>query len=164
MTAQTTSSTRPLLAVRLRSAVVGGIGAVFLLVALLGTGWLFSPANATLHIPATTLNFADLHHLTSSGMAPTNWIQKNYFSWLGWLIIAATIVATIAAVLIRRRFLNILVVVLSVVGLVVGLFAAKGVLTWAQFSHQVPNLRVGTYLLIAGFVLTLVSALIPERG
>jgi hypothetical protein len=53
---------------------------------------------------------------------------------------------------------------LSVLGLVVDVFADKGVLTWSQFYREVPNLRIGTYLLIAGYLLTLLSALIPERG
>lgn len=155
---------RPMLAISLRSAVVGGIGAVLLLVSPLGPGWLFTPANPAFHIPAATLDFSDLHHLTSSGIAPTNWVQQNYFSWLGWLLIALTIVATGAAVLVRRRFLIAVAAVLSVLGLVVDVFADKGVLTWSQFYREVPNLRIGTYLLIAGYLLTLLSALIPERG
>jgi hypothetical protein len=163
MAVQTTPATRPVLTLRPRSAVIGGVGAVLLLIAPLGLGWLFSPAVAVAHIPAQTLSFAGLHHLTSSGIAPTNWIQKNYFAWLGWVLIIATIIATGASVLTGRRSLGVLAVVLSVLGLVLSLFAFKGVLTWSQFIHQIPNVRVGAYLLIAGYLLTLASGLTAER-
>jgi hypothetical protein len=163
MTAHTTPSTRLVLSVSPRSAAVAGVGAVLLMISLLGPGWLFSPANEAAHIPATTLNFADLHQLSSSGAVPTNWIQHNYFAWLGWVLIVATIVATSAAVLGGGRLFGALGVVLSVLGLLLGLFAAKGVLTWSRFYHLVPDLRVGAYLLVVGYLLTLVSAAASGR-
>lgn len=163
MTVQTTPATRTVSPLRPRSAIVGGAGAVLLLIAPLGLGWLFSPAVPVAHIPATTLTFAGLHHPASSGMAPTNSIQKSYFSWLGWALFIVTIIATGAAVLTGRRSLSVLVVVLSVLGLLVSVFAFKGVQTWSQFNHQVTNVRIGGWLLIAGYLLTLVSGLIPQR-
>jgi hypothetical protein len=41
-----------------------------------------------------------------------------------------------------------------VAGLLVSLFAATGVLSWSQFSREIPNLRVGVCLLIVGYLLT----------
>jgi hypothetical protein len=142
--------------------VLGGVGALLLLVSALGPGWFYSPAQPQAHIPATTLSYQGLHHLADSGLAPTNWIQQNYFSWLGWLLIIVTVLATGAAVVSGRRVLSLVGAAFSLLGLVLGLFAAKGALSWSQFGHQLPNLRVGAYLLVAGFVLTCVSALAPE--
>lgn len=158
-----TSATRSAITLSRRKAVIGGIGAVFLLIAPLGPTWLASPAVPAAHIPAMALNYSDLHHLTTSGLAPTTWVQENFFSWLGWLLIAVTILATAAAVLLARRAVGIVNLVLAVAGLLIGLFAAKGALTWSQFSHEIPNLRIGAYLLVVGFLLILVSALTPER-
>jgi hypothetical protein len=164
MTVKTTLATRsrPASIACPRSAVVGGVGAVLLVISPLGLGWLFSPAVAAAHIPAMTLNFADLGTLSSSGRVPTNWIQENYFSWIGWALIALTIVATGAAAVTGRRPLRVLSVILSVAGLLVSLFAAKGVLSWSQFSREIPNLRVGVCLLIVGYLLTLAAGVIQD--
>ena len=163
MTVQASSSTRPALNIRTRSAVVGGLGAVLLIISTLGIAWFHIPAQPQAHVPALTLSYNGLHHLASSGLAPTNWIQQNYFAWLGWVLIAATIIATGAAALAGHRLLSGAGAVLSLLGLVLGLFAAKGVLSWSQFSHEIPDLRIGAYLLVIGFLLTLVSVLVPER-
>ncbi len=159
-----TTSSRPELALNLRAAVVGGVGAVLLLISPLGLTWLAAKAVPAAHIPAQNLSYADLHHLTSSGMAPTNWVQQNYFSWLGWLLIVLAVLTTAAAALLGRRSLGAVGVVVSALGLVLGLFAAKGVLTWSAFYHQIPNLRAGAYFLVVGFILLLIaSALTPQR-
>jgi hypothetical protein len=155
--------TRPSLNVRPRSAVIGGLGAVLLLVAPSGPAWFHIPGQPKAHIPATTLSYAGLHHLSSSGLTPTDWIQHNYFAWLGWVLIAATVVLTAGAVLLGRHLLAVAAAVLSLLGLVLGIYAAKGVLTWSQFLHQVPHLRVGAYLLVVGFLLTALAAFVPER-
>jgi hypothetical protein len=34
----------------------------------------------------------------------------------------------------------------------VNLFAVKGALTWGQFADQIPNIRVGGYCAIAGYL------------
>lgn len=47
------------------------ISPVLLLVALLGVGWLYVPANPAIKSPATTLGFHDLHQLPASGAIPT---------------------------------------------------------------------------------------------
>lgn len=163
MTVQTAPATRSRISVSPLPALVGGIGAVFLVISALGPTWLYSPAVPAAHIPALSLSYADLNTLANSGHVPSTWVQENYFAWIGWLLIIATILATGAAVLLRQRRLGFVGLGLSALGLVLGLFAAKGALSWSQFSHQIPNLRVGAYLLIVGFLLTLVTALLPER-
>jgi hypothetical protein len=162
MTVQTASPARAALRIRPRSALIGGLGAVLLLISPLGVGWFYVPAVPQAHIPATTLSYQGLHHLAGSGMAPTNWVQQNYFAWLGWLLIVAAILITGAAVVTGRRALDMAGAALCLLGLVLGLFAAKGALSWSQFAHELSNLRVGAYLLVAGFFIILVSALIPE--
>ncbi|NDV10759.1 hypothetical protein GXW84_41350 [Rhodococcus sp. IEGM 248] len=54
------------------------VSPVLLLVALLGAGWLYVPANPAIKAPATTLGFNDLHDLAASGAVPTTWLQQNY--------------------------------------------------------------------------------------
>lgn len=164
MTVKTSDASRsPLVIVCPRSAIVAGAGAVLLVIAPLGLGWLFSPAVAAEHIPAMTLNFGNLATMSSSGRVPTDWIQENYFSWIGWALIALTVVAAGAAAVTGRPPLRVLSVIVSVVGLVVSLFAAKGVLSWSQFWHEVPDLRIGVCLLIVGYLLTLAAGLVAER-
>jgi uncharacterized membrane protein len=116
-----------------------------------------------MHIPSMTLSFSGLHHLSSSGMAPTNWIQKNYFAWLGWVLIIATIVVTGAAVLLRRRSLGAAAIVLSVLAVILTQLAAKGTLTWSQYAHQSSNTRIGVYVLLVGYLLTLVAGIMQTR-
>ncbi|GAA3218745.1 hypothetical protein [Actinocorallia longicatena] len=152
-----TSAPRPL------PAALAGLGAVLLLIAPLGPGWLFSPANPAAGIPAITLSFADLHRLTSSGPVPTNWIQENYFSWLGWALIAVTILTTAAGVLLRRRELNSTAAALAALGIVLTVLAAKGTLTWSQFSDETPHIRVGVYLLQLGYVLMIAAAATAQK-
>ncbi|HEV2638931.1 MAG TPA: hypothetical protein VGX23_27550 [Actinocrinis sp.] len=164
MTVDTAPSTRSVLSVSPRSAVVGGIGALCLLISALGPTWLTTPAVPAAHIPALSLDYSDLHKLSRSGQVPTTWIQQNFFSWIGWTLIIAMLLVVAGAALLRRRPLNLVAVGLSVVGLVLGLFAAKGALTWSQFSNELPHLQIGAYLLVGGFIVTLISGFIPERN
>jgi hypothetical protein len=165
MSVQTTTkpTTRAALTVSPRAAIIGGVGAVLLLIAPLGLVWLYSPAIAALHIPAMNLTFTDLHHLADSGLAPTNWIQKNYFAWLGWVLIIATIVVTAAAVVIRRRAFGVAAIATSVLALILTQLAAKGTLTWSAYAHESSNTRIGVYVLIVGYLLTLVAGIMQSR-
>lgn len=163
MTAQTATPTRPALGLSPLTAVVGGIGAVFLLISVFGISWISIPAVPVAHIPAMNLDYSGLHHLSSSGTVPTDWIQKNYFSWIGWVLIVTAIIAVGATALLGHRVLGILGAVLSALGVILGLFAAKGALTWSQFWHEIPDLRAGAYLLVVGFLLILVAALLPRH-
>lgn len=123
-----------------------------LLVSLLGPGWLFVPANPAAKMPETTLSFGDLHNLANSGIIPTTHIQQLYFGWLGWTLVLATGVTAVFVAVVSRRALVALLAVLSVAGVVATTFGMKGTLTWADFVDQVPNVRVGGYLVFIGYL------------
>jgi hypothetical protein len=123
-----------------------------LLISLLGPGWLFVPANPAARMPETTLSFGDLHDLANSGALPTTHIQQSYFGWLGWTLVLATGITALLVAVVARRALVALLAVLSVAGVVVTTFGLKGALTWANFVDQVPNVRVGGYLVFIGYV------------
>lgn len=129
------------------------VSPVLLLVALLGAGWLYVPANPAMKAPATTLGFNDLHDLAASGAIPTTWLQQNYFGWLGWTLIIIVIALSLATALTGKRSVAMALAGAGVVGLAVNLFAVKGSLTWGQFTDQVPNIRVGGYCAIVGYLL-----------
>lgn len=137
--------------------------AVLLVTSLVGPGWLYVPANPAAQVPAMTLSFGDLHDLTAGGAVPTNGLQDAYFSWLAWILVAAVSVLAVALAVAPRRSLAWLVVVASVVGLVVTTLALKGPLSWGDFLDQAKNLRIGGYLVIIGFIGTLVLAAISLR-
>jgi hypothetical protein len=129
------------------------LSACALLVSLLGPGWLFVPANPTTGAHATTLNFGDLHELTSGGIVPTNALQTAYFGWLGWTLALSVIVLSVAALTARQRLVGGLAPPLAVAGLVFTTLGVKGPLTWPQLMDQVSNVRVGGYLAAVGYLL-----------
>lgn len=128
---------------------------VLLLVALLGAGWLYVPANPAIKAPATTLGFQDLHELAASGVVPTTWVQQNYFGWLGWTLVGIVIALCAATAITGRRVMAGALAAAGIVGLAINVFAVKGALTWGQFMDQVPNIRIGGYCAIAGYLLAL---------
>lgn len=100
----------------------------------------------------------DLHDLTAGGAVPTNGVQDAYFSWLASMLVAAVSVLAVALAAAPRRSLAWLLVVASVVGLLVTMLALKGPLSWGDFLEQAKNMRIGGYLIIVGFIGTLVLA------
>ena len=116
------------------------VSPVLLLVALLGAGWLYVPANPAIKAPATTLGFNDLHDLAASGAVPTTWLQQNYFGWLGWtliIIIIIIVALSLATALTGKRSVAMALAGAGVVSLAVNLFGLKGALTWGQFKAKV---------------------------
>lgn len=136
-----------------------------LLVSLLGPGWLFVPGNPAAKMPATTPTFGDLHDLAQSGAVPTTTLQQSYFGWLGWSLVLATGITAVLVAVVGRRVLVVLLAALSVAGLVVTTFGLKGAHTWADFLDQVPNVRVGGYLVFVGYISALaVVALLAKNA
>lgn len=131
------------------------VSPVLLLVALLAAGWLYVPANPAAKAPATTLAFNDLHQLAGSGVIPTTWVQQSYFGWLGWTLVVIVIALALGTAVTARRSAAATLGGAGLVGLLVNLFAVKGALTWGQFIDQVPNVRVGGYCAVVGYLLTL---------
>lgn len=132
-----------------------GLSPILLLVALLGAGWLYVPANPAIQAPATTLGFDELHDLAASGVIPTTWVQQNYFGWLGWTLIVVVIALTVATAITNHRIVASALAATGLISLGLHIFAVKGALTWGAFMDQTPNLRVGAYCAVAGYVLAL---------
>ena len=131
------------------------VSPVLLLVALLGLGWLYVPANPAIKAPATTFGFDDLHDLANSGAVPTTWLQQNYFGWLGWTVVLAVTALAIVTALTGKRVAAIALAGAGLISLVVTLFAVKGELTWGQFGDQIPNFRAGGYCALLGYLIAL---------
>jgi hypothetical protein len=149
---------------RARLAAASATIPVVLLVSLLGPGWLFVPANQAAKMPETTLSFGNLHDLANSGAVPTTNIQQWYFGWLGWTLVLATGITALLIAVLARRALMVLLGVLSVAGVVVTTFGLKGALSWADFFDQVPNVRLGGYLVFIGYLSALAfGALLASR-
>lgn len=129
----------------------------------LGPAWLQVAANPAAKLPEMALSFGDLHDLTSSGAAPTNGIQEVYFGWLGWILVLATVVVAAAFVATRRVEAAILVAVIAVVGLAITALGVKGPLTWSQLFEQAENIRLGGYLMVLGYLVTLIAGLVGAR-
>jgi hypothetical protein len=143
----------------LARVAVPGITALLLLASLLGAGWLYVPANPAAKTPATTLSFADLSDLANSGAVPTSAIQESYFGWLGWTLAGATIAFAVAAAFLRNRGVASVLGALSVAGLVLTALGVRGALTWSQLFDQVENVRLGGYLAVLAYVVTLGTSL-----
>lgn len=128
---------------------------VLLLLALLGAGWLYVPANPAIKAPAATLGFGDLHKLAGSGVIPTTWIQQNYFGWLGWTLVLVIIALCLVTAATCNRIVAGVLAAAGLVSLITHLFAVKGALTWGQFADQTSHLRIGAYCAVAGYVLAI---------
>ena len=156
------NSTRTLSLVRAKrsSVITLGIAAVMLVIAPLGPGWLHVPANPALKTPATTLSFSDLHDFIASGVAPTNALQEAYFSWLAWVLIVLTLLVGVVTVATANRAAAVALAALGFVSLALTALSIKGAMDWGWFFDQVQYIRVGGYLLIVGFVITLILGVV----
>lgn len=156
-------SVRTMLGARRSSLIATAIGAVLLVLAPLGATWLFVPANPAANLPETTLSFSGLGDLTSGGLAPTTGLQASYFAWLGWTLIALTLIVALAALLIGSHGLRVALGVIALVGLVTTILAVKGPMSWSEVVDQLPNVRVGGYLVFGGYLVMIVAAGLPVR-
>jgi hypothetical protein len=71
---------------------------------------------------------------------------------LGWCLVIIVIALGLAIAVTAQRPMEIALAGVGLVSLAVNLFAVKGALTWGQFADQIPNIRVGGYCAIAGYL------------
>lgn len=157
----TTSSVRTNIAHGSRSDWLAGataLAAVLLVVSLVGPGWVHVPADRATGAPATTLDFQGLKTLTS--LVPSTGWQQAYFGWLGWTMVLFTIAVGIAAALRRDGLSGTALVLASSLGLVATLFAVKGTMSWSGFIAATDTMRIGSYLLIVGYVVSMAVGVI----
>jgi hypothetical protein len=157
----TTSSVRSKIAPGSRSdwlAGATGLAAVLLVVSLVGPGWVHAPADPVTGAPATTLDFQGLNTLTS--LVPSTAWQQAYFGWLGWAMVVLTIATGIAAALRRDGLSGTALVLASSLGLVATLFAVKGTMSWSVFIAATDTMRIGSYMLIVGYVVCMAVGVI----
>lgn len=83
---------------------------------------------------------------------PTTWVQQNYFGWLGWCLVIIVIALGVATAVTAQRLTAIALVGLGLISLAVNVFDVKGALSWGQFVDQIPNIRVGGYCAIGGYL------------
>lgn len=136
------------------------IGPVLLLLSLLGPGWVHVPANPVAKTPATTMSFADLHDLVSSGVVPTTGVQEAYYDWLAWTLASAAVLAAVLLAVTDHGITAGVLLVVGALGLVFTALAVKGVQTWGHVFDQLDLIRLGGCLVIIGFLAVLLSGVV----
>ena len=139
---------------------LAAVAVLFLIVSLLGPTWVYSPANPAIPLPEMHSNFSDLQTATAES---TSGVQREYFAWLGWALVVLTAISAVAATLIRTRVTALIELAVAVFTLVITVFAVKGPLSWSAFFSNVPNIRVGGYLMIIGLLLVITHAALALR-
>jgi hypothetical protein len=158
---KTTSSVRSNIAHSSRTdwlAGATGLAAVLLVVSLVGPGWVHAPADPATGAPATTLDFQGLNTLTS--LVPSTAWQQAYFGWLGWAMVVLTVATGVAAALRRDGRSGTALVLASSLGLLASLFAVKGTMSWSVFIAATDTMRIGSYMLIVGYVVSMAVGVI----
>lgn len=142
------------------------IGTVATVVAFTGLDWFNGSKSSTYH---------QIHNIITIGEANgvgATAIAKVYFSWLGWLLLALTIMmALLAATPTIGGPFRILGVVAAVVSVVLTFVAIKIFkadtllgLNLSTYSEYLKNARAGFYTAVLGFVLIGIAAAIgPSR-
>jgi hypothetical protein len=132
------------------------IGAAAIIVAFTAVDW-FSGFGGHSH-------FSDLHDITKGG--GSTGIAKAYFGWLGWVLLAATVLLALGA-----NIPSPAATVLRPLGAIVGL-ASVGLTFWALkfesgsrpgYSEYLKHARIGFYLAAAGFLVAAIGAMIGPR-
>jgi hypothetical protein len=167
--------------------VLAVIGAVAVLLAFLVFRWYRSSASNPLFQQANKSKFSQLHHFIDRGQ---HFVQAHpvvakyidfgvapqYYSWLGWLLFAASVVLAVLAVLPFG-----LSVAARVLGILAGL-AGVGLTLWAldlvsfsgplaprfgsktSFTDWLSHTYIGAWLALGGFlVLAIAAATGPRR-
>lgn len=155
-------STRGSAVVNARVALVSVsvVATVLLLLSFL-LGQLFVPAVGPM--PAMTLDFGETRDLVVSGLISTTGFQDAYFNWLAWTIVLIAIVLTLLSSALLRKPVAIFACIVGILGLTTSVIGNKGSLTWSEFIDQLPNLRVGAYFNLIGFIVVIVAALLAAR-
>ena len=131
---------------------------VVLVVALIGPGWLYSPANPVVGSPSTTLDFQGLNDLVSH--VPSTGRQQAYFGWLGWCLVALTVLSMLAATVRSSPVAAGVVCIIALTGLASTLFAVKGSMTWSQFSDSLHDVRAGAFMVLGGYLAAAAGGLV----
>jgi hypothetical protein len=166
MSTEAHATTTPVPRVAVSPSMGGAVAvsALALVLALVGPGWLYAPANPAAKIPAMTLDFAGLRKLTATPGIPTNWVQGAFFGWMAWVLVIVALLLGAAHAATRLRLAAIATAVVALVALIIDLLALKGVGTWGQLLHQVPNVRLGGYLMVVGLVVLLATGALGSKA
>jgi hypothetical protein len=162
--AHTTTTAVPRTAASPAVAGAVAVSALALVLALAGPGWLYVAANPAAKTPAMTLDFAGLRKLTDTPGIPTNWVQSAFFGWLAWVLVIVALLLAAAYATTRLRLAATATAVVALVALIVDVLALKGVGTWNQLLDQIPNVRLGGYLMVVGLVLILATGVLGSKA
>lgn len=126
-----------------------------LIISVGGATWTHEPARPDVQTPDASLTFADLNFAT---LRSPSAIQAAYFGWAGLLAVTSSVGIVVAATTIRHRTLPLLESAAALLMLAVTVLAIKGPLDWGAFVDSLANVRIGGYLIVAGFLLALAHA------
>ncbi len=133
-------------------ATLAGIGGVLLVIAFTALDWLSVRGSST---------FGDLGDtLDVNGAA--NGLARNYFSWLGWLLLVLVVGVAILANLPSPASgpLQALGAVGAAAGVAITFFAINLYSDGQAYTEYLKHARLGFYFALAGFVLAGIGALV----
>lgn len=143
------------------TAVLAAIAAVLGVLALTAFSWYRDNYSSLAgHSARNTVKFSDIHDRLRG--APGTTISDPYFSWLGYVLLAASVVLAIACAFGARGALRTLTVLVALAGLVLTAWAIRlvdlrGYWDWAKHTS------FGAWAMAGAFLLCLVAALVPAR-
>jgi hypothetical protein len=134
-------------------ATFAGVGLVLLIIAFTAVPWFTNSVGTQSH-------FGDLHDLVDARSASATGVADAYFSWLGWVLVIATVVIAIVATLPSPASgpLRALGAVLAAAAIALTFFAIQ-IFDGTAYSDYIKHASVGFYLAIGGFLLAGIGAL-----
>ncbi len=134
-------------------ATFAGVGLVVLIISFTAVDWFSSSFGSN-------SKFSDLHDQIKAHSSVADGVAKTYFSWLGWVLLIATVVIAIAATLPSPASgpLRALGAVLAAAAIAVTFFAIQ-LTDGAAYTTFLKHTSIGFYLALGGFLLAGIGAL-----
>jgi hypothetical protein len=134
-------------------ATFAGVGLVVLIISFTAVNWFSSAFGGD-------SKFSDLHDGVKANSAAATGVAKTYFSWLGWVLLIATVVIAIAATLPSPASgpLRALGAVLAAAAIALTFFAVQ-LTDGAAYTTFLKHTSIGFFLALGGFLLAGIGAL-----
>lgn len=135
-------------------ATFAGVGLVVLIISFTAVNWF-----STSFFQGDS-KFSDLHDGVKANSAAAAGVAKTYFSWLGWVLLIATVVIAIAATLPSPASgpLRALGAVLAAAAIALTFFAIQ-LEDGAAYTSFLKHSSIGFFLALGGFLLAGIGAL-----
>lgn len=151
MTSPVSTATKLLPTIAAKSgSIVILVAALLMTASLSAAPWIHIPPAPELQLSESTMRFSEISKSVTGATPP---LQAAYFDWLAWLLVTVTIAISILSVTLQRSALFALEALIAASALAIGTIAAKGPVTWSDYLSNIHNLRIGSYMITAGFLM-----------